>query len=64
MKYFNLYLVGYLLFLGGVLAALWKLKLLQRIGATWVVIGCVIAVGVGWMWAVSAGASKNINLNK
>jgi hypothetical protein len=64
MRWFNMYLLGYMIFLGGVLAALWKLGLLEKIGTTWVVIGLVIALGVGWMWSVSAGSPKNINLNK
>jgi len=46
--------------LGGVLAALWKSGVMERIGATWTIIGVVIAIGVGIMIAVA----KSINIEK
>jgi hypothetical protein len=39
----------------GCLAALWYGGVLQHIAAMWVVIGLVIAVGLGVMLSVSAG---------
>jgi hypothetical protein len=60
-----MYLVGFLILLGGVLAALWKLGILASIGTTWTVIGVVIAVGVGIMVAVSnSGAKENIEIQR
>ncbi|MGH8035003.1 MAG: hypothetical protein ACRETN_09120 [Nevskiales bacterium] len=60
MKWTGMYLVGYLIFVGGVVAALWKVGLLERIGTTWTVIGLVIAAGIGVMLAVSGGGAKQV----
>ena len=42
MKWAGLYLVGFIVFIGGLLAALWKLRVLASIGTTWTVIGIVV----------------------
>jgi hypothetical protein len=55
MRYVHLYLVGYFILIVGALAALWYGGVLQRISAAWVVIGLVIAAGLGVMLAISAG---------
>ena len=55
MRYVHLYLVGYFILIVGALAALWYGGVLRHISATWVVIGLVIAVGLGVMLAISAG---------
>ncbi len=52
MKWTGMYFFGFLIFIGGVLAALWKLGVLDRIGTTWTVIGVVIALGIGIMASV------------
>jgi len=60
-----MYLVGFFILLGGVLAALWKMGVLASIGTTWTVIGVVIAVGIGIMVAVSnSGAKENIEIQR
>jgi hypothetical protein len=60
-----MFLLGFVILLGGVLAALWKLKVLAAIGTTWTVIGIVIAIGVGIMVAVSnSGAKENIEIQR
>lgn len=65
MKWTGMYLVGFFILLGGVLAALWKLGILASIGTTWTVIGVVIAVGIGIMIAVSnSGAKENIEIQR
>ena len=65
MKWAGLYLVGFVVLMGGLLAALWKLGLLDSIGTTWTVIGVVIAIGLGIMFAVSnSGAKENIEINR
>jgi hypothetical protein len=65
MKWTGMYLFGYIVFIGGVLAALWKLGILDRIGMTWTVIGVVIATGVGIMAAVSSsGKKESIEINR
>ena len=65
MKWTGMYLFGYLIFIGGVMAALWKLGILDRIGTTWTVIGVVIALGIGIMASVSSsGTKENIEINR
>ena len=65
MKWAVMYLVGFVVLIGGVLAALWKLGILDSIGTTWTVIGVVIAVGLGIMIAVShSGSKENIEIDR
>ena len=64
MKWAGLYFFGFALLIGGVLAALWKLGLLQNIETSWIVIGVVILAGVGIMAAISSSGSKqNIEID-
>jgi hypothetical protein len=58
MKWMQMYLVGYLVVIGGLIAALWKLGVLQRVGAGWTAIGIVIAIGLGVMVSVSGSGDK------
>ena len=58
MKWTGMFLVGYVILIGGVLAALWKLGTLADIGTTWTLIVVVIAIGIGIMLAVSSSGSK------
>jgi len=55
MRFINMYLVGYFILLVGALAALWYGGVLRHVSPTWVVIGLVIAVGLGIMLSVSGG---------
>ena len=55
MRFVNIYLFGYFLLVIGALAALWYGGALRHISAIWVLIGLVIAIGLGIMLAVSAG---------
>ena len=65
MKWAAMYFVGFVVLVGGVLAALWKLGILDSIGTTWTVIGVVIAIGLGIMIAVShSGSKENIEINR
>lgn len=65
MKWAGMYLVGFLVLIGGVLAALWKLGILANIGTTWTVIGVVIAVGLGIMVSVAnSGTKENIQIDR
>ncbi|HEY1437559.1 MAG TPA: hypothetical protein VGG82_08680 [Casimicrobiaceae bacterium] len=65
MKWAVMYLVGFVILIGGVLAALWKLGILDSIGTTWTVIGVVIAIGLGIMIAVShSGSKENIEIDR
>ena len=65
MKFAGMYLLGYIILIAGILAALWKTGVLERIGATWTAIGIVIAIGLGIMIAVAnSGRKENIEINK
>jgi hypothetical protein len=55
MRYVHLYLIGYAVLVIGALAALWYGGALRHISAMWVVIGLIIAIGLGIMLAISAG---------
>ena len=65
MKWAGMFLFGFVILLGGVVAALWKLGVLARIGTTWTIIGLVIALGLGIMISVgSSGAKENIQIDR
>lgn len=65
MKWAGMYLVGFLVLIGGILAALWQLGILQSIGTTWTAIGLVIIVGLGIMISVShSGMKENIEIDR
>ena len=65
MKWAGMYLVGFVLVVGGILAALWKLGLLAGISTTWVVIGVVILIGIGIMISVAhSGTKENIQIDR
>jgi len=60
MKWTGLYFLGYVIFMAGLFAALWKLDVLDSIGTTWSVILAVLAVGFGIMIAVSGSGEKKV----
>ena len=65
MKWAGMYLVGFIVLIGGVLAALWKLGILANIGTTWTLIGVVILIGLGVMISVSnSGTKENIQIDR
>jgi hypothetical protein len=65
MKWTGIFLVGYVILICGILAALWKLDILASIGTAWTLIGVVIAIGIGIMLAVSSSGSKeNIEIDR
>jgi hypothetical protein len=65
VKWAGMFLVGFIILVGGVLAALWKLGVLARIGPTWTIIGVVIVVGIGIMISVAnSGAKENIQIDR
>jgi hypothetical protein len=65
MKWTGIYLIGYVILVGGLLAALWKMGILASIGVAWTLIGVVIAIGIGIMLAVSSSGRKdNIEINR
>jgi hypothetical protein len=65
MKWAVLYLVGFIILVGGLLAALWKLGILANIGSTWTIIGAVVILGIGIMLAVAnSGSKESIQISK
>ena len=65
MKWAGMYFLGFALLIGGVLAALWKLGILQNIETTWIVIGVVILAGVGIMVSIAnSGVKQNIEIDQ
>lgn len=59
MKWTGIFLAGYFIVICGIIAALWKLDVLARVGTLWTVIGIVIAIGIGIMMAVSSKGGKD-----
>ena len=55
MRFINLFLVGYVVLMLGIGIALWQSGILSRLSAVWIVVGVLVAVGVGIMLAVSSG---------
>jgi hypothetical protein len=65
MKWAGMYLVGFVILVGGLLAALWKLGVLQSIGTTWTLIGVAILFGIGIMISVAnSGRKENIEIER
>ena len=65
MKWAGMYFVGFVILIGGVLAALWKLGVLQNIDTTWIAIGVAILIGIGIMISVAnSGSKENIQIDR
>ena len=65
MKWAGMYFVGFVILIGGLLAALWKLGILEHIETTWIMIGVAILVGVGIMVSVAnSGTKENIQIDR
>jgi hypothetical protein len=65
MKWTGLFMLGYAILVGGVVAALWKTGVLASIGGFWTGVGITMAVGVGIMIAVGrSGAKEQIQISR
>jgi hypothetical protein len=65
MKWAGMYLVGFIVLIGGLLAGLWKMGVLERIGTAWTLIGVAILIGIGIMVSVShSGNKENIQIDR
>jgi drug/metabolite transporter (DMT)-like permease len=65
MKWAGMYLVGFVILIGGIMAALWQFGILQEIGTTWTMIGVAILLGIGIMISVSnSGSKENIQIDR
>ena len=65
MKWIGMYLIGFVVLVGGILAAMWKLGLLANIEPIWIVIGIMIVLGIGIMLSVSqSGRKESIEIDR
>jgi hypothetical protein len=65
MKWAGMYLLGFVVLVGGLLAALWKLGILQSIGIAWTLIGVAIVIGLGIMISVAnSGRKESIEIDR
>jgi hypothetical protein len=65
MKWAGMYFIGFVILLGGIFAALWKLGVLQNIDPTWIAIGIAILIGIGIMISVAnSGTKENIQIDR
>ena len=65
MKWAGMYFVGFVILIGGGLAALWKLGILQNIETTWILIAVAILIGIGIMISVAnSGIKENIEIDR
>ena len=64
MKSMQMYLAGYVILVGGLIAALWKLGVLGRVGSVWTAIGIVIAIGLGIMLSVSIVKTRTVEVEE
>ena len=65
MKWTGMYLLGYVIFVAGLFAALWKIGALESMGTTWTVIAVVVAIGLGIMMSVKgSGEKKTIEVDR
>lgn len=55
MRFINLYLVGYAVLVLGVILAMWKTGVLERMTPMWIVIMALVATGLGIMLSVRSG---------
>ena len=55
MKFINMYLIGYVVLILGIVLALWKTGVLEHVSGVWIAIGVVVAIGLGVMMSVAAG---------
>jgi hypothetical protein len=65
VKWANFYFLGFVILLGGIVAALWKVGVLERVGTAWTAIGIVMAIGIGIMVSVAnSGRKESIQIEK
>jgi hypothetical protein len=55
MRFIHLFLIGYFTLIIGIAIALWQTGVLSHIAPIWIVVGGLVAIGVGIMLSVSSG---------
>ena len=64
MKLSGVFFGGFVLVIVGIVAALWKAKLIDRIGWGWTGIGILILLGVGVMLSALGGGRRTIEIDR
>jgi len=59
MRRISVYLIGYVLLLGGLVLALWKWGFLDGISPFWIGVSALVVLGVGVMVSVSIGGRRD-----
>ena len=55
MRFIHLFLAGYFTLVLGVGLALWQLNLLRHVAPIWIIVGVLVAIGMGVMMSVASG---------
>ena len=55
MRFIHLFLAGYFVLVLGVGLALWQTGVLRSVAPIWIVIGTLVAIGMGIMMSVASG---------
>ena len=55
MRFIHLFLIGYFTLIIGIAIALWQTGVLSHVAPIWIVVGALVAIGVGIMLSVSSG---------
>ncbi len=55
MRFIHLFLVGYFVLVLGVALAFWQTGVLRNLAPIWILVGALVAVGVGIMMSVASG---------
>ena len=58
MKWVTIYFAGYTFLILGIVAAMYKAGVVERVGWSGIGIGLIIALGVGLIFSVKVGAPK------
>jgi hypothetical protein len=54
VRFIHVYLFGYFLLIAGALLVLWRAGVLARVGAFWIAVSLIIALGLGVLLAVTS----------
>jgi hypothetical protein len=60
MRFVNMFLTGYFVLIIGAVLALWHMGVLIDLASIWIVIGVLVAVGLGMMMAISSGRPATV----
>lgn len=64
MKISGVFFGGFVVVVMGIVLALWKAKVIERIGWGWTGIGILILLGIGAMLAAIGGKGRTIEIDR